>query len=63
MNFSPDLHGQLARERIDREIAQAALLRQTSRPSPSIRQTLGHRIIAFGNRLAAEPPLESVRSR
>lgn len=63
MNFSPELLGQLARERIDREIAVAALLRRAQQPSPSIRQVVGHRIIAFGARLAAEPSLESVRSR
>ncbi len=63
MNFSPELHGQLARERIEREIAHAALLRRVRQPSPSIRKAVGHRIIAFGARLAAEPALEPVRSR
>ena len=63
MLFSPELHGQLARDRIDREIAAAALLRKARRPSQSIRQAIGRRIIQIGARLAAEPSLESVRSR
>jgi hypothetical protein len=62
MNFSPELLGQLARERIDREIADAALRQRARQPSPSIRQAVGRRIIAFGARLAAEPAYESVRS-
>ena len=69
MLFNPETHGQLAQERIEREIAQARLLRearearQASQPVLSIRQAIGHRIIAIGARLAAEPPLESARSR
>jgi hypothetical protein len=69
MLFNPETHGQLAQERIEREIAQARLLRearegrQASQPGLSIRQAIGHRIIALGARLAAEPPLESSRSR
>ena len=69
MLFNPETHGQLAQERIEREIAQAALLRearqgrQDRQPFLSIRQSIGHRIIAIGARLAAEPPLESARSR
>jgi hypothetical protein len=66
MLFNPETHGQLAQERIEREIAQARLLRearQARQPGPSIRQAIGHRIIAIGARLAAEPALESARSR
>jgi hypothetical protein len=66
MLFDPQLHGQLAQDRIDREIAAAELLRQArlaSQPAPSIRQWIGRRIIAIGARLAAEPPFESARSR
>jgi hypothetical protein len=63
MFFSPELQGQLARERIEREIATAALLRQGRQPSLSFRQAVGRRVIRFGARLAAEPSLESVRSR
>ncbi len=62
MFFTPELHGQLARERIEREIATAALLRQRRQPSLSFRQAVGHRFIRIGARLAAEPSLESVRS-
>ena len=69
MLFNPETHGQLAQERIEREIAQAALLRearegrQARQPALSIRQAIGHRIIAFGARLAAEHPLEPARPR
>ena len=63
MLFSPELQGQLARERVDREIAEARLRRQVRLPAPSIRRAVGRRVIAVGDRLAAEPSLESVRSR
>jgi hypothetical protein len=63
MFFSEQLVGQLARERIEREIAAAALLRQARQPSLSFRQAVGRRVIRFGARLAAEPSLESARSR
>ena len=63
MFFTPELHGQLQRERIEREIATAELLRQGRQPSMSFRQAIGHRFIRIGARLAAEPPFESVRSR
>ena len=66
MLFNPETHGQLAQERIEREIASAQLLRearQARQPALSIRQAIGHRIIAIGARLAAEPPFESARSR
>jgi hypothetical protein len=63
MYFSEQLVGQLARERIEREIATAALLRQGRQPTQSLRQAVGRRFIRIGARLAAEPSLESVRSR
>ena len=63
MFFSAELVGQLARERIEREIAAAELLRRGRQPSPSIRQAVGRRVIRFGARLAAEPSLESARSQ
>jgi hypothetical protein len=63
MLFSPELQGQLARERKERAIAEARLLRQVRAPAPSIRQAVGRRVIAIGDRLVAEPSLESVRSR
>lgn len=63
MFFTPELHGQLARERIERRLAVSALLRQGRQPASSIRQAIGHRFIRIGARLAAEPSFESVRSR
>lgn len=63
MLFAPELHGQLARDRIEREIAAAALVRRARQPSLSIRQAIGRRIIQIGARLAAEPSFESVSSR
>ena len=63
MFFSAELVAQLARERIEREIATAELLRRGRQPSPSFRQAVGRRFIRFGARLAAEPSLESARSR
>ena len=63
MFFSAELVAQLARERIEREIATAELLRRGRQSSPSFRQAVGRRVIRFGARLAAEPSLESARSR
>jgi hypothetical protein len=62
MLFTPEVHGQLERERIERDIARAELLRQIRKPSASFRQAVGRRIIRIGARLAAEPAFESVRS-
>jgi hypothetical protein len=61
--FAPELLAKLAEERIERELATAHLLRRARKPSPSIRQAIGRRIVQIGARLAAEPSLESVRSR
>ena len=63
MMFTPEMHGQLAKERIEREIATAELLRQARHPATSFRQAVGHRFIRIAARLAAEPPFESVRFR
>ena len=63
MLFAPELLARLAEERIERELATANLLRRARKPSPSIRQAIGRRIVQIGARLAAEPSLESVRSR
>jgi len=60
---SIELHGDGMRERIEREIAFAARNRATREPAPSIRQSIGYRIIAIGARVAAEPSFESARSR
>jgi hypothetical protein len=62
--FQPiEVSAKLAQERIEREIASAAMQRRSRQPSPSIRQAIGYRFIRIGARLAAEPSLESVRSR
>ena len=66
MLFTPELHGRLAQERIEREIATAARRRQWAAeraPAPSIRRAIGYRIIEIGARVAAEPSLQSARSR
>ena len=58
---------ELARERQEQLIAESAQERQVrrSRPAmrPSIRRSIGHRVIAVGKRIAAEPALELARSR
>jgi len=53
----------LSQERIERDIAYAAETRRAARSDSSIRRSVGHRIIRVGQRLAAEPSLELVRSR
>jgi hypothetical protein len=61
-----ELSAQLAQERIEREIASAAQRRQwAAEPAsaPSIRRAIGYRIIEIGARVAAEPSLQSARSR
>ena len=54
---------QLSRERIERDIQHAAAMRRAARSDSSLRRSVGHRIIRFGERLAAEPSLELARSR
>jgi hypothetical protein len=63
--FQPiELAGQSERERIERAVASAAQRSEIRRePALSIRRAIGHRFIQVGARLAAEPSLESVRSR
>ena len=63
MMFNAELHGRWARERIERQLETTALLRQGQQASQSFRQAVGLRFIRIGARLAAEPSLESVRSR
>jgi hypothetical protein len=46
-----------------REIERAAIDRRFASPRPSIRRSLGYRVIAVGQRIAAEPSLELARSR
>jgi hypothetical protein len=54
---------EIARDFQTREIEQAALQRRFSSPRPSVRRSLGRRVIALGQRIAAEPSLELARSR
>ncbi len=54
---------QLARERQERRIAEAALRRLVEPRRSTIRRSLGRRVIAMGQRIAAEPGLELARSR
>ena len=54
---------EIARDFQAREIEQAARERSSSSPRPSIRRSLGRRVIALGQRIAAEPSLELARSR
>ncbi len=63
MLFLPDEHGRYVQERVERDLAIAALLRQRKAPAPSIRQAMGHRIVRLGLKVASEPSLESARSR
>ena len=61
MNFN-QLALELARERQEqliRELAQARAVEQR----PSIRRVIGRRVIAVGERIAAEQPPELARSR
>ena len=53
----------LAQERIERDLTHVAATRRVARNDSSIRRMVGHRIIRFGERLAAEPSLELARSR
>jgi hypothetical protein len=54
---------ELARERQERFIAEAAQRRLVeSRPS-ILRRSIGRRVIAMGERIAAEPSFELARSR
>jgi hypothetical protein len=53
----------LVHERHQREVDRVAHARRLGRPSMSIRRAVGHRIIAIGARVAAEPSLELARSR
>ena len=53
----------IARERQQRAVEQASIDRRLERPRSSIRRSVGRRVIAFGQRIAAEPSLELARSR
>jgi hypothetical protein len=60
----------VAHERRRQAIDTAASERQLERPRPSLRRSVGrrviavgHRFVAVGHRIAAEPSLELARSR
>jgi hypothetical protein len=53
----------LAREHQRREIERAARERRSATPRPSIRRSFGRRVIAIGQRIAAEPSPQLARSR
>ncbi|HEV8280358.1 MAG TPA: hypothetical protein VGQ02_00745 [Candidatus Limnocylindrales bacterium] len=61
MNFN-QLALELARERQERLIEDLAR-EQIVEHRPSIRRSIGRRIIALGERIAADQPLELARSR
>lgn len=54
---------QIARDFQAREIQRAADDRRHAVARPSIRRSVGRRVIAVGHRIAAEPSLELARSR
>ena len=53
----------IARDFQAREIQHAADHRRRAIDRPSIRRSFGRRLIAIGQRIAAEPSLELARSR
>ena len=66
MNFN-QIALELARDRQEEQIADAARRRRVadSRPSShsSIRRSVGRRVIAVGERIAADPALQLARPR
>ena len=54
---------ELARMRQEELIVESAQLRRIERSRPSVRRFVGRRVIAVGQRIAAEPSLELARSR
>ena len=54
---------ELAQRRQEELIAAWARERQVARSRPSIRRSIGRRVIAVGERIAADPALELARSR
>jgi hypothetical protein len=61
MNFN-QLPLELARERQERLLEERARTRSAT-PRPPIRRSIGRFVIAIGERIAAERPLELARSR
>jgi hypothetical protein len=62
MNFN-QIALELARERQEQLIAEMAHARRITPSRPSIRRSIGRRVIAMGERIAADPALELARSR
>jgi hypothetical protein len=62
MNFN-QIALELARQRQDELIAESARSRLIPNGRPSIRRSIGRRVIAVGERIAAESPLELAQSR
>ncbi len=63
MLMQPWLALSFASERQRHEVDHVADARRADHPIPSLRRALGHRIIAIGARVAAEPSLGLARSR
>jgi hypothetical protein len=63
MQMQPWLALSLAHEAQQREIERVARQRRAESSRSSIRRSVGRRIIAVGQRIAAEPSLELARSR
>ena len=64
MFYAMQMEAERMQERVDRDFAAAAIRRQPAREqAPSVRRAIGRRFIEIGARIAAEPSLESVRSR
>ncbi|MBA2757923.1 MAG: hypothetical protein H0U37_10875 [Chloroflexi bacterium] len=63
MQIQPWLALAVVREAQQREIERAAQARLLASSRPSFRRSVGHRVIAVGRRIAAEPSLELARSR
>lgn len=62
MNFD-QIALEMARERQEQLIAEMARARRIPSSRPSIRRSIGRRVIAMGERIAADPALELARSR
>jgi hypothetical protein len=61
MNFN-QIALELARERQEQLIEEMVHERRIQHSRPSNRRSIGHRIIAMGERIAADPALELARS-
>jgi len=68
MQFQAEMQLRLAKEQRFEQLRAAAAARIAGRPAPRaarrpIRRALGDRIIAIGQRIAADPSLRPARSR